>query len=365
MTIFLNTLKRIFRNKIQLFFILLFPLAFMSLGFLGQEPTVKIAIIDQDRTELTSMLIKNLQQRADRIPINEEKINEKLKSLTVDYVLKIDKGFTEKLIAGINGGITSYTVKESNASQPISTYIEQWIRHAKAIGSGTKHDKQTFYSEFKQYDEHGTLGLKNKLLVNPGVKRTKAALGYLIISMLYTSLIVGLHLMLNKNNHTLSRTLAAPIKIRNYMIQTVGSFIFISFIQITFVIFMLKNVYQLYMGHSVWSIYLLLLLFTFVSVSFGVAISSVSKNIVQACMIGICLISPMAMLGGAYFPLDWAPDMIKIIGQFSPVSWVIEGINKLLEGQTITDLGKEIMIICLFAVIFFLIGTLKKSNISN
>ncbi|MFJ5716257.1 ABC transporter permease [Neobacillus sp. NPDC093127] len=365
MTIFVNTLKRIFRNKVQIFFILLFPLAFMSLGFIGQEPTVRVAVIDKDHTEFTADLARNLKTKAEIRHVKEEDINNELKTLKVDYVVVIDKGFTDNLIQGKNEGITSYSVKESNFSKPVGAFLEQWLHHAIMVAEAVGHNQESFFKEFSTYDQHGAIHLNHKLAVNEGAERTRSVLGYLIISMLYTSLIVGLFIIFNKNNHTLYRTLTAPVKIRTYMLQIVSSFLFVSFIQISFVLLILKYVYKLYLGSAGLSIFVLLLLFSLVSVSFGVAISSISKNTIQACLIGICLVAPLAMLGGAYFPLDFAPDIVKTLSNFTPVSWVIHGIEKLLHGDSLTSLVKEISILLMFSIIFFLLGTFRKADIAK
>ncbi|EKN71707.1 ABC-2 type transporter [Neobacillus bataviensis LMG 21833] len=365
MTIFINTLKRIFRNKVQIFFILLFPLAFMSLGFIGQEQTVRVAVIDHDHTKFTADLVRNLKTKAEIRDVKAADINNELKTLKVDYVVEIDKGFSNNLIQGKTGGITGYSVKESNFSKPVSASIEQWLQHAMLVAESVGHNPDSFYKEFSNYDQHGAIQLEHKLAVNEGAERTRSVLGYLIISMLYTSLIVGLFIIFNKNNHTLYRTLTAPVKIKTYMLQIVSSFLFVSFIQISFVLLILKFVYKLYLGSAGFSIFILLLLFSLVTVSFGVAISSISKNIIQACLIGICLVAPLAMLGGAYFPLEFAPDIIKSLSNFTPVSWVITGIENLLHGQSLFSLGKEVLVLIVFSLIFFLLGTFRKADIAK
>jgi ABC-2 type transport system permease protein len=337
----------------------------MSLGFIGQEQAVKVAVIDKDQTKFTADLIRNLKTKAEIRHVKEKEITNDLKTLKVDYVVVIEKEFTANFIHGKDEGITSYSVKESNFSKPVSAFLEQWLNHAKLVAKAVGHNPDSFYQEFTNYDQHGAIQLEHKLAVNEGAERTRSVLGYLIISMLYTSLVVGLFIIMNKNNHTLYRTLAAPVKIRTYMLQITGSFLFVSFIQISFVLLILKWVYKLYLGSAGLSIFVLLLLFSLVSVSFGVAISSISKNIVQACLIGICLIAPLAMLGGAYFPLEFAPDIIKTLSNFTPVSWVINGIEKLLQGQSLASLGKEVVILIMFSLIFFLLGTFRKADIAK
>lgn len=365
MTIFQNTVKRIFRNKIQLFFIVIFPLAFMMLGYIGEQPVVKTALFDHDQTALTEALTKHVTDRTSVLTFEEHELEGKLISLEVDYVLVIDKGFTDRLIAGEEGGITAYSVKESNFAGPVGTFVEQWLQHGRILASAVDHNNEAFYEQFNRYDQQGVFQLEQRSVVNEGVTRSLSVFGYFIIAMLYTSLITGLFILLNKSNHTFFRTLTAPVSVRGYMLQTIVGFLFVAFVQITFVMLLLKCVFGIYMAGSMMSIYVFIIIFSLVSVSFGVAISSISKNTIQACLIGICLIAPMAMLGGAYFPLDYAPDLILTISKFTPVSWVVNGMEKLLLGASIVDLGKEISVLLLFATIFFLIGTMRKTDIAK
>ncbi|GEM_PF-1892115 len=366
MSIFKHTIKRLFRNKIQLIFIILFPLAYMSLGLIDDQQPLKAAVIDHDQTELTKMLIHELETKVEMKTVKEKDIERELKDLKVDYVLVIDHGFTERLIyGGESSGLSEYSVKESNVSQPLSIYLREWGVQVKTIAANTGHQPDAFYTSYKQYEERGPFKLDSRPMENQQEEKSRKVLGFLVIPILYTSLIAGLQIISNRNNHTLYRTLAAPVRIRSYMLQMVGSFLFVAVIQLTFAMLILKWGYRVPMNHSEWGIYALLLMFSVAAVSFGVAVSSISKSILQACLIGICLIEPISMLGGAYGPLDWAPDIVRTISQFTPVYWVMDGIDQLLHGQTLLGLGKQVVMIILFAIIFFLSGTIRKTDIAK
>lgn len=366
MTIFRNTLKRILRSKVQLIFILLFPLAFMSISFIDGEIKTKVAIIDHDRTELTSDLRTSVATKATLVDkVVENEIEDKLMGLQLDYVILIDKGFTDRLIKGEPAQLRTYSVKESNASIPIRTLIDQWVHDARLISAATNHEAEQFYVEFGRYNELGALQLEKKSLVDEGRGKPRITLGYLVMSMLYTSVITALVILMNKHNYTLYRTLIAPVRMRSYMLQIIISFLVISVIQIIFVLLVLKFGFGMFPGTTLLSIFLLLLIYSLVSVSFGVLISSWAKNIVQAVFIGISTIPPLAMLGGAYFPLDYASDTVKTMSQFSPVSWILGGIEKILRGQDFVTVSDHILILLLFAVVFFLLGSIRKVDIAK
>ncbi|MFE0555859.1 ABC transporter permease [Paenibacillus sp. NPDC058910] len=363
MSIFRHTVKRIFKHKLQLLFIVLFPLIYMSLGLVDDKVTMKAAVIDHDQTELTKSLTARMESMAEIRTVKEDQIKQELKELKVDYVLVIDKGFTDRLLQGGKEGLTEYSIRESNLSNPLSSYLQMWVGRAESIAAETGNQPEHFYTAYEQYDKHGSLRLEHNSVQDQ--TKSHKVLGFLITPMLYTSLIAGIQIISNRNNRTLYRTLIAPVRISSYMFQMIVSFIFVAIIQLTFAMLVLKWGYGIDMEHSEWSLYAFLILFSVVAVSFGVAISSISKSALQACLIGICLYEPISMLGGSYGPLDWAPDVVKTISQFTPVYWVMRGIDQLLHGQTLLTLGKEALMLFLFAVIFFLLSTIKKVDIAK
>lgn len=366
MTIFRNTVKRIFRSKVQLIFILLLPLAFMCISFISSEFKTKVSIIDYDQTQFTADFRENLATKALIIdPIEEDMIEDELLGLKVDYVIVIDKGFTNKLISGEDAKVQSYSVQESNVSLPIHSYIDQWLNDARIITNAVNHDADVFYSEFTRYNESGALKLEKMRLADEGRGMPRTAIGYMVMAMLYSSMVTGMIILMNKNNHSLYRTLTAPVRMSSYMLQIILSFLFISLVQIVFVLLVVQLGFHLYAGTTIVAIFVLLLVFALVSVSLGVLISSLAKNIIQAVFIGITVIPPLAMLGGGYFPLDFASDTVKTLSKFSPVSWVLAGVEKILRGQDFTTVGGEILMMLLFATIFFLLGIIRKVDIAK
>ena len=362
MTIFTNTVKRILRNKGQLLFLLIFPFAFTSIGFIGARPPTIVSIIDYDQTELTSSLTRKLAEQAELRPVEEPDIEQKLLDLYSDDIIVIEKGFTAGLIAGEDGGITAHRLAESNVAEPIDLFLAQWLSAGSDLAAAADHDPATFYELFRSY-EQGPLQLTVRRAADPQATETRAVLGVLIMAMFYSALITGLQIIINKNNHTLQRTLAAPVRTGSYMLQMVLGHLMVAWLQVLLVMTVLQWVYGLYMGSAPYTLYLLLLVFSLVSVSLGVAVSRFSDNLIQACLIGVVLIVPFSLLGGAYFPIADIPGLIQTLSQFSPIAWALAAVEKLLQGQGLSAIWKELGVLVLFAVVFFLLGGLRKTDL--
>jgi ABC-2 type transport system permease protein len=364
-TILRTQLKRIFRGKLQLFFIVLLPLFFMSFAFIEQEYTTIVAVIDKDQTRLTALLKQSLASKAKMLSVSEAEMEEKLAEMKLDYVLVIEKGFTDALIRGEGGKVKGVSIAESNLSEPVHAYLEQWLRHASTLARGAGHQAGTFYTALERYAGEPRIGVKSVQLSDEGASTTLRVMGFMVLAMMCTSVFTALKIVQDKNNHTLIRTMMAPVPLRSYMAQTIASFLLVSLVQITVVLLLLRYGLRLYMGESVFHFFVLMAVFSLVSVSLGILVSSFSRNIVQAALFGFCVIPPLGMLGGAYFPLDWAPEIIKILSQFDPVTWMMQGAERLLHDQPLAAIGREISVLLLFAAVFFLLGTVRKTDIAK
>lgn len=362
MSIFMYTLKRLGRNKIQLLFIFLFPILFMCLSFVGQIPTVKIGWVDHDQSELTKVLRTQLEDKGKLTVISEEEINDKLKGLHLDYVIVMQEQFTEDILQGNMDGVTVYSIEESNYSAPIHAYVQGWIQHVSSIAQASGGDRSVFEQGLHQYAQMDAVKIETPSTNSEMFSRIRSLTGYLVIALLYTAMITSLYLLMNRNNYTMYRSMLSQVSLRQYLLQTTLAFICVNWLQISIALSLIYLLYGNEVITDLWSIAALLFVFSFVTVAFGSAVAMLCKTVVQACLVGIAIIAPMAMLGGAYFPLDSAPEVMIKMGQFSPVSWIITGIEEVLQGATIFSLGKEVLILLLFAIVFFLIGLIRKEK---
>ncbi|HCL49930.1 MAG TPA: ABC transporter permease, partial [Clostridiaceae bacterium] len=127
MSIFINNIKRIIRDKGNIINMILTPLIFiMFIMGNGNINKLNAAVIDKDNTSLSKMIVNMINSNVNLKDIKEEEINEKLLNEQIDYALVIDKGFTEKIIKGEDVKLRGYKIKETNISVPINIYINSF-----------------------------------------------------------------------------------------------------------------------------------------------------------------------------------------------------------------------------------------------
>ncbi|WKB34977.1 hypothetical protein QS257_14530 [Terrilactibacillus sp. S3-3] len=130
MAIFQNNIKRFLKNKMALFLLLVIPLIFIFISFLGAgTQKANVAIIDHDQTRLTKQMIKTLKGQANVVKVAEKNKKDRLINGDVDDVFVFDKGFTAAMIAGRPIKLRSYHVEESNVSSGLRTYVAGYLQN--------------------------------------------------------------------------------------------------------------------------------------------------------------------------------------------------------------------------------------------
>ncbi|MDW7671247.1 MAG: hypothetical protein SCK57_07615 [Bacillota bacterium] len=78
----------------------------------------------------------------------------------------------------------------------------------------------------------------------------------------------------------------------------------------------------------------------------------------------LVLVIPPAMLGGLLWPREIMPQILQHIGMFLPTTWMMEAVNKVMITGRFLDAGWEVAILLLFSLVFFLMGSWRRVDIS-
>ena len=367
MTILFNTLRRIFKNKLQFFVIVILPgiiLILVSSSIMANKPILKIGIIDLDKTDYTTTLTNRLSLQTNIKEVTQDQIQNDLFNSKVDYVVVIEKGFTARLLKGEDVAAKGYYLKGSIQSLPVQNYVDSYFSSAKRIAQASGGDIQRFYEGLKISND-ADLQLEYKLLT--GIERSKSyiTLGVFIEIILITMLMFTTLILTDKGNKTFYRTLTAPVSLRSYMFQNILSFLIVSVIQVTIAFIACKGLIGIYMGNSILNMFLLLITTSVLAVSIGIAVSSISKSLLQASFTGIFITFCMSLIGGVLWEHETATNLMNTIGKFTPVYWLMDGVSKLLKEQGLFAISGNILLVLLFAMVFFFLGTWRKEDIAK
>ena len=365
MTIFKTTLKRLFRAKSNMVFLVLLPLIFMLIAFSGSNgtPPLKVTIIDNDNTKVTEGIINNISSNSEVNFNGEDTIQKALVDNEIDYAIVISKGFTTDLISGKNPQITGFEAKEGNSSMAIKASLDNYLNNLKLFAKNTNGNEEEFYKALDYYNE-GTHSL-SYVSVDKGEgnkSKTTVAMGFIVLNMLFSATSATNIILKDKEKNVFTRLFTTPLTRINYIIQSVMAFLVITFTQVTLYFLMFKYIFKFNLGDAPLNLYLLFLIFGVFTISLGVFITTHAKDLRLAGTIGTLINLPFAMLGGCFWPREIMPNVLINISKFVPTTWINTANSNILYGAPLSDAFGTITLLLGSSVILLGLAAYRLKN---
>jgi ABC-2 type transport system permease protein len=83
-------------------------------------------------------------------------------------------------------------------------------------------------------------------------------------------------------------------------------------------------------GDSPLGIALIVLIFPLTVAALGLALATVVRTSAQGQGLSIMMSMVLSSLGGAWWPLEIVPDVMKIVGHVSPIAWVMDAFHEIM-----------------------------------
>jgi len=360
----MNNIRRLMRDRFSLVVMLVLPVIFISFSMFALNPStpLNVAIIDKDKTQFTAMLREGLEGSTNIEEVAEDRVKQRLIAGKLDYVIFIEEGFTRELIQGKETRLKTMSLKETNTSVPVKMFIDSFINASKNIASAAKGSEEAFYKGLELYRSNAVSAVYKSIENTEWdtLVKTRVSFGYLVMFMFFMSNSAASLALEDKQMKTYGRVLCTPISARSYFLQNILSSIAITAIQVCAIFAVLLFIFKANMGNRVFSLLVLFIVFSLTSVSLGMAISSMSKDLRQNNAMSYLIIIPLCMLGGCFWDIEIAPEILQRLSNFTPVTWVLRASEELLlYGGTLSDVIPEIIVLLLFSLVFTLIGSNK------
>lgn len=369
MTVFKMNLLRIIRKKSNFFSMIIVPAMFtiimMVSGAVNPE-VPKLAVVDNDNTYLTQLFIDNLQKNNEVILFDDEEGGRQaLIDREVGYMIFVPVNFTNDILLGNEPMLGGSKIQETSGAFSTNMFIESFMNAVEKIAAASGGNEERFYQGLEEYLRAPFDIAVETFNFDYSRMAMVGGVGFLTLAMLSFSTSLINILIDDKVKKTLHRLVAAPLTLKRYMFENIACFFSVLLIQVTFV-FAYLNVYLGIGWRSYFvNLYLLALVFALLSVAFGISIAGIAKSIRQATTAAQLLVTPLVMLGGALWPTEIMPVFMQRLGYLSPVSWFMQAANKIGEGASFLAVYREVGILLLFTVAFFLIGSIKKVDMPS
>ena len=120
---------------------------------------------------------------------------------------------------------------------------------------------------------------------------------------------------------------------------------------------------SLQIGNAYGSLFLTVLVVAATATAYGVLIGSVFQTPNQALPFGAISIVILSAIGGIWVPVEILPAGLQQLAKLSPLHWALDAINELfLRSGSILTVWKQLVILLIFALLFFLIAGITESR---
>lgn len=347
--------KRLFRDKVGIFFVFVFPLIFLIVfGFIfGRDDgsvSFNVALINQSQTEPAKQFEDQIR-KSEIIKVkdasSEQDALQKMKRGELDSVIVLpsDFGAVKKGQQTPSGqAIVRYDQNKSQAGTTLTSVLQEGVfkpinqRLAPSSDPFTAVARSTSTEGLRQFD-FTFAGLLGFTLLTSGIFGPTSVFPRL------------------KQRGVLRRYSTTTLKVWQYFTANVLSNGVVALMSLA-VMFIVA---QLMFGVTMRGDYLTLAAFATLGATLmfgiGLSIGGWAKNENQAAPLGQIVSFPMMFLSGIFFPTFLMPGWLQNITQFIPLTPVVDGIRLILtEGYTLMQLGPQLLIMGVWLIVVYLIA---------
>ncbi len=346
----LNT-RRFFRDRLALFFTVIFPLIFLFIfgSFSkGGSLSFKVAIINQSDSAFSTKYVqdahKNKLFKVDDEVTTLDKAKEKMKRSEIDATIVLPADFgTQKDGHPAGNAQVLYTSNSEQSAQALTSILQAQF---KEINAGIVPTIEPFTVTSQANNE-----------------RSLSKFDYTFSGLLGFSIIgLGIFGPVNvfpelKKQGILRRLHTTPLKVWQYFVSNVISQAIIGLItlSISFVVAIL--VFKLHVVGNWFELAAFIALGIIVIYGIGLAIGGWAKNERQAAPLSNIVVFPMMFLSGTFFPRYAMPLWLQHVSDYLPLTPVIDGIRLIAtEGKHLADIMPQIGLIGIWTVIIYIIA---------
>lgn len=346
--------RRFFRDKLSIFFGILFPLIFLFVfgGIFGNssQASFHVALINKSDSPFAKQFVDKLKSESafkidDKIT-SLDAAKEKMVRSQIDAAIVLPDSF---------GSVDSNTQKPSGQAEVYYTQNTQQSGQTltnvlsgvfKGINTSITQTSDPFSVVGKQINEKS---LTNFDYTFAGL------LGFALLGMgIFGPVNVFPEL---KKQGILRRLSTTPLKVWQYFSATAISQSIIGLVSISVMFIVALSFFKL---EVVGNIFLLIgfLIFAIIQIlGIGLAIGGWASNERQAAPLSNIITFPMMFLSGTFFPRFLMPEWLQNVTAYLPLTPVIDGIRYIVnEGYGVVQLAPQLGLMAIWTIVIYIIA---------
>lgn len=345
--------KRLFRDKVAIFFVFGFPLLFLVIfgsvfGGNSNDISFRVGLLNQSDTKFATDFEKELKDNkvfeVDEEVTTVDEAKEKMNRSQLDATIILPESFGEQSGEYPTGeAVILYAQSNAQAGQTLGTILEGSFKEvnqklAPSVEPFTVKTESTATKGLTQFDYtfSGILGF------------TLLSLGVFGPTSVFPRL---------KQRGVLRRYHMTTIKVWQYFTGNVISNAIIGLIAVAIMFLSAVLFFDLNMRGNYLNLAAVVILGVTLLFGIGLAIGGWAKNENQAAPLAQVVTLPMMFLSGVFFPTFLMPELLQNITKFIPLTPIVESVRLVItEGATLLDLGPQLAIIVGWIVIIYFLA---------
>jgi ABC-2 type transport system permease protein len=199
-------------------------------------------------------------------------------------------------------------------------------------------------------------GIRPEVLFNPDLATSAVMVPSLIglILLFVGTVITSLGVVREREQGTLEQLAVMPLRPIDVAVGKIAPYFLVAVIDMLLVTVAGLVLFDVPFAGSVVMFAAFAVVYLFVVLGLGVAISTVSQSQGEAIQLAIMVLLPQIMLSGMIFPLDSMHAGVRWIGYLLPLTWFVEGMRGVfLRGSDVTTLLEPLSILLVIALVVF------------
>jgi len=346
--------KRFFRDRLALFFGILFPLIFLFVfgGIFsksGNSVTFNVGVINHSNKPVASQFIHQattskiikIDPTVSTLSAAETKMNRG----QLDATLVLPSNFGAESANKIPGGqvVVYYTENNAQAGQTLVAILQSQFQtsNAKYI-----HGSSPFTATSKEINAKSLTEFDYTF---------SGLLGFSIVGLgIFGPVNVFPEL---KKQGILRRLHTTPIRVWQYFTATMASQAIIGLVSLAVMFIAAIAFFHLKVVGNYLEIILFLIFSIVMILGIGLSIGGWAKNERQAAPLSNIIVFPMLFLSGTFFPRYAMPLWLQHATTYLPLTPVIDGVRLLAtEGQHLTQIGPQLGLMAIWTIVIYAIA---------
>lgn len=367
--LFKNNLKASIQKKKGAFILMIvFPVIILMIAskvLNFSQGFINIGIIDEDNSKASSALIKNIKN-TDGITLKNlkrEDIDNNFSEKSIVAAIVIPKNFSNNLLELRDSGVIVKHVEGESTVNLIKGVLGTELKNVEDLAKISNKNEQ-LYNELLDKYSSGTVKIEKSPLsdLSKGYGVTQIFIGFLMMFMFMKATQGAFLVTKDKSSKMYTRIFVGPVKTYQYYLANILSNIVTLLIQISAALLALKYITKTPMGMKYSDLFIILFMIAIVAISIGTFCIAVTNKEEEANMISTFIMMALLMVGGCFVPVRFFPSFINKISYFTPTRWAVDAMQDLQQGMSLSYVTKNLAIMMLFAIAFFVIAAYKTSR---